>query len=104
MVSGEGMVISRRGAVLAAVPFIFLLATLGAHAQQTKTLIVQPPTGWFGVRISDQALVDERGDAFFDSCPVVTGVDSSSPAAQVAERARDALVTFISHDMRGGSP
>src|SRR2546423_2765707 len=103
MVSGEGMVISRRGAVLAAVPFIFLVATLGAQAQQTKTLIVQPPTGWFGVRISDQALVDERGNAFFDSCPVVTGVDSASPAAKAGVRAGDELVSFNSHDMRGGS-
>ena len=103
MVRGEGMVISRRGAVFAAVPFFFLVATLGAHAQQTKTLIVQPPTGWFGVRISDQALVDERGNAFFDSYPVVTGVDSSSPAARAGVRAGDELVSFNSHDMRGGS-
>src|SRR6266480_5568104 len=103
MVRGEGMVISRRGAAFAAVPFVFLVATVGAHAQQTKTLIVQPPTGWFGVRISDQAMVDERGNAFFDSYPVVTGVDSASPAARAGVKPGDVLLTFNSHDMRGGA-
>src|SRR6266513_5365904 len=103
MVRGEGMVISRRGAVFAVVPFVFLGATLGAHAQQTKTLIVQPPTGWFGVRISDQAMVDERGNAFFDSYPVISSVDSGSPAARAGVRPGDVLLSFNSHDMRGGT-
>jgi S1-C subfamily serine protease len=80
-----------------------LVPTLAADAQRTRTVIVQPPTGWFGVRISDQALVDERGNAFFDSYPVVTSVDSGSPAAKAGVRAGDVLLTFNSHDMRGGS-
>ena len=50
-----------------------------AHAQEKRQIIIKEPTGWFGVRISDQALVDERGNAFFDSYPVVTGVDSGYP-------------------------
>jgi S1-C subfamily serine protease len=66
-------------------------------------MIVQPPTGWFGVRISDQAMVDERGNAFFDSYPVITGVDSGSPAAKAGVRPGDVLLAFNSHDMRGGS-
>jgi S1-C subfamily serine protease len=72
-------------------------------AQRTQTMIVQPPTGWFGVRISDQALVDDRGNAFFDSYPVVTSVDTASPAARAGVRPGDVLLTFNSHDMRGGS-
>src|SRR5450759_494619 len=84
-----------------------LIATLalpfGVQAQRTPMVIVQPPTGWFGVRISDQAMVDERGNAFFDSYPVVTSVDSSSPAAKAGVRPGDVLMSFNSHDMRGGS-
>jgi S1-C subfamily serine protease len=65
--------------------------------------MVQPPTGWFGVRISDQALIDEHGNAFFDSYPIVTSVDSPSPAAKAGVRPGDVLLSFNSHDMRGGS-
>jgi S1-C subfamily serine protease len=80
----------------------FLALPLEVHAQRTK-VIVAPPTGWFGVRISDQAMVNDRGEAFFDSYPVVTGVDSSSPAAKAGVRPGDVLLSFNSHDMRGGS-
>jgi S1-C subfamily serine protease len=48
-------------------------------------------------------VVDERGNAFFDSYPVITGVDSGSPAAKAGVRPGDVLVSFNSHDMRGGS-
>jgi S1-C subfamily serine protease len=80
----------------------FLALPLEVHAQRTR-VIVAPPTGWFGVRISDQAMIDERGNAFFDSYPVVTGVDSPSPAAKAGVRPGDVLLSFNSHDMRGGS-
>jgi len=53
--------------------------------------------------ISDQAMIDEHGNAFFDSYPVVTGVDSNSPAAKAGVQPGDVLLTFNSHDMRGGS-
>jgi S1-C subfamily serine protease len=66
-------------------------------------MIVSPPTGWIGVRISDQAMLDERGNAFFDSYPVVTSVDSGSPAAKAGVLPGDVLLTFNSHDMRGGT-
>jgi S1-C subfamily serine protease len=96
--------LSSTGSSLSTLALIALLVpTLAADAQRTRTVIVQPPTGWFGVRISDQALVDERGNAFFDSYPVVTSVDSGSPAAKAGVRAGDVLLTFNSHDMRGGS-
>jgi S1-C subfamily serine protease len=82
----------------------FLVLPLGVQAQRTPPVIVQPPTGWFGVRIQDQAMIDpESGNAFFDSYPVVTGVDSSSPAAKAGVRPGDVLLSFNSHDMRGGS-
>jgi S1-C subfamily serine protease len=80
----------------------FLALPLEVHAQRTKVIVAQP-TGWFGVRITDQAKIDEGGNAFFDSYPIVTGVDSSSPAAKAGVQAGDVLLSFNSHDMRGGS-
>src|SRR5437762_13023778 len=68
-----------------------------------RTIAIKQPTGYFGVRISDQAMVDERGNAFFDSYPVVTKVDSGSPAARAGVKPGDELLSFNSHDMRGGS-
>jgi S1-C subfamily serine protease len=86
--------------------FVALVALLAlpleVQAQRTK-VIVAPPTGWFGVRISDKAMINENGDTFFDSYPVVTGVDSSSPAARAGVQPGDVLLSFNSHDMRGGS-
>jgi S1-C subfamily serine protease len=73
------------------------------HAQNTTQVAVEPPTGWFGVTISDQAVLDERGNAFFDSYPVVTSVERASPAAKAGVIPGDVLVSFNSHDMRGGS-
>lgn len=80
----------------------FLALPFEVHAQRTK-VIVQPPTGWFGVRISDEAMIDPGGNAFFDSYPIVTGVDSLSPAAKAGVQPGDVLLSFNSHDMRGGS-
>jgi serine protease Do len=76
---------------------------LGAQVERTPPAPPQPPTGWFGVRISDQAMITDRGDAFFDSYPVVTSVDSGSPAAKAGVKSGDVLLTFNSHDMRGAS-
>ncbi|HEX9249860.1 MAG TPA: PDZ domain-containing protein [Gemmatimonadaceae bacterium] len=81
----------------------FLVLPLGVQAQRTPSVIEQPPTGWFGVRILDHVTINEGGNAFFDSYPVVTGVDSSSPAAKAGVRPGDVLLSFNSHDMRGGS-
>jgi S1-C subfamily serine protease len=80
-----------------------LVLPLGVQAQRTPPAIEQPPTGWFGVRILDQVTINEGGNAFFDSYPVVTGVDSTSPAAKAGVRPGDVLMSFNSHDMRGGS-
>jgi len=77
-----------------------LASTVGA---QEKPNSGKEPTGWFGVRITDQAILDGRGNAFFDSYPVVTNVDSGSPAARAGVIPGDVLISFNSHDMRGGS-
>lgn len=74
-----------------------------AGAQEGRTVAIRQPTGWFGVRINDQMMFDPRGNAFFDSYPVVTAVDSGSPAARAGVRPGDVLMTFNSHDMRGGA-
>jgi serine protease Do len=72
-------------------------------AQTPASTAVEPQPGWFGVTISDQALLDERGNAFFDSYPVVTGVERGSPAARAGVVPGDVLVSFNSRDMRGES-
>src|SRR5204862_7775348 len=92
-----------RSAVLTLGMIALLVAPAGAVAQQRRTIVIKEPTGWFGVRISDQAMLDERGTAFFDSYPVVTHVDSGSPAAKSGVQPGDQLLTFTAHDMRGGS-
>ncbi|HEX6627999.1 MAG TPA: PDZ domain-containing protein [Gemmatimonadaceae bacterium] len=48
-------------------------------------------------------MIDEGGNAFFDSYPVVTQVDPNSPAERAGVIPGDVLLTFNSHDMRGGS-
>jgi S1-C subfamily serine protease len=102
MTGGMKMQTSRSMAALA----FGVMATLALprNAQAQGAQVATPaPTGWFGVRIEDQMLVDERGNAFFDSYPVVTSVDSGSPAAKAGVLPGDVLMTFNSHDMRGGT-
>src|SRR2546426_1147100 len=73
MVSGKEMLVSRSGSLVAATTLLALLVLpMSLEAQETRRVMIQPPTGWFGVRISDQAIVDERGNAFFDSYPAIT--------------------------------
>ncbi len=97
------MLTNRETSVLAAVLIGVLAWPLSMRAQNTPAAAVEPPSGWFGVTISDQAMLDERGNAFFDSYPVVTTVAPGSPAAKAGVIAGDVLVSFNSHDMRGGS-
>jgi S1-C subfamily serine protease len=94
---------SRNASWLPLVLIASLSLPFGVQAQRAPAETTQPPTGWFGVRISDQAMIDERGNAFFDSYPMVTAVDSPSPASKAGVRPGDVLLTFNSHDMRGGS-
>jgi S1-C subfamily serine protease len=90
-----------RGAQLFAMA---LIASAGFSANltaQTPPTIVEPPTGWFGVTISDNALVDDKFNAFFDSYPMVSAVEPGSPAAKAGVRRGDVLISFNNHDMRG---
>lgn len=79
---------------------VWFSANLGA---QTPVSIPELPTGWFGVTISDNAMLDEHFNAFFDSYPVVSRVELGSPAAKAGVRSGDVLISFNSHDMRGGA-
>jgi S1-C subfamily serine protease len=83
-----------------------LIASAGFSAKltaQTPPTIVEAPTGWFGVTISDNALVDDNFNAFFDAYPMVSAVEPGSPAAKAGVRRGDVLISFNSHDMRGGA-
>ena len=76
------------------------MATAGAaHAQSPVKLPVDTPTGWFGVMLSDQALLNENGAAFFDRYPIVSKVEPGSPAAKAGVKEGDVLMTFNAHDM-----
>ncbi len=75
-------------------------AILVAQAQPS---LPEPPAGWFGVTITDNATVDENFNAFFDSYPEVSRVDERSPAAKAGVKRGDVLISFNSHDMRGGA-
>ncbi|MDQ6688881.1 MAG: PDZ domain-containing protein [Gemmatimonadota bacterium] len=99
----------RRGPVTA-VALAGLLAFPSATSAQTSSSTsaqqfppVEPPSGWLGVRISDEALLNESGAAFFDRYPVVSNVEPRSPAAKAGVLPGDVLLTFNSHDMRGGA-
>jgi len=72
-------------------------------AAQTPVPVPEAPTGWFGVTISDNAMVDDDLNAFFDSYPMVSKVEPRSPAAKAGVKTGDVLITFNSHDMRGGA-
>jgi len=96
----RGMKIFWSGSTLALIAFVALPCAV--DAQQTQ-VVADASTGWFGVRISDQAMLDERGNAFFDGYPVVKNVDPGSPAAKAGVLPGDVLQTFNSHDMRGAS-
>src|SRR4051812_5789382 len=88
---------------IAVVAMALLTHPLGAQDQKVWGTVVEPPTGWFGVRLSDKAMMDDQGNTFFDSYPVITQVDPNSPAAKAGVRPGDVLISFNSHDMRGGS-
>jgi serine protease Do len=97
----------KRGQVAAAMiasfalPAMSMAQTIPAPAPSPAS--VEMPSGWFGVRISDQAILNESGAAFFDRYPIVTNVEPGSPADKAGVHPGDVLITFNSHDMRGGA-
>jgi S1-C subfamily serine protease len=89
-----------RAQILASV----VMASVGFAADAAaQTPVPEAPTGWFGVTISDNAMVDDQLNAFFDSYPVVSKVEPRSPAAKAGVQKGDVLITFNAHDMRGGA-
>jgi len=75
--------------------------TVGGVASGQTSVMIEPPAGWFGVTLSDEGLLDERGGTFFQGYPVVSEVEPNSPAAKAGVLPGDILVSFNSHDMRG---
>ena len=104
---GKEVSAMRKGQVAAAMIASFAfpamsIAQTGPVPPQSPSS-VEMPTGWFGVRISDQAMLNESGAAFFDRYPIVTNVEPGSPADRAGVHPGDVLLTFNSHDMRGGA-
>lgn len=61
------------------------------------------PTGWFGVTVSDNGMIDEHGNPFYSGYPVITTVEPESPAAKAGVKAGDILLSFNDHDMKGSA-
>lgn len=72
----------------------------GAAAQSP---VASAPTGWFGVTLSDDGTLDERGTVFFEGYPMVSAVERGSPAAKAGVMPGDILMSFNSQDMRGSA-
>ncbi|MDQ6871944.1 MAG: PDZ domain-containing protein [Gemmatimonadota bacterium] len=86
------------------------LALAGAAGAQTsspesssQSPSMETPTGWLGVRLSDEGIFNETGAAFFERYPVISNVEPGSPAAKAGVLPGDVILTFNSHDMRGGT-
>jgi S1-C subfamily serine protease len=98
----------RRGPAAAAL--FASLALAGAAGAQTSSSEsssqsppIETPTGWLGVRLSDEGIFNESGAAFFERYPVISNVEPGSPAAKAGVLAGDVILTFNSHDMRGST-
>jgi S1-C subfamily serine protease len=98
----------RKGPVTAAL--VASLALAGAAGAQTtssepspQASPVETPTGWLGVRLSDEGIFNESGAAFFERYPIVSSVEPGSPASRAGVLPGDVILTFNSHDMRGGT-
>jgi S1-C subfamily serine protease len=94
---------SRRSLAAAALVACCCLPAVTMAQEPGRSMVMREPTGWFGVRISDTAMMDDQGTAFFDAYPVVTHVDPNSPASRAGVQVGDVLLMFNNHDMRGGS-
>lgn len=80
---------------------VFGIFAVSGMAAGQATVVAEGPSGWFGVTLSDEGVLDERGTTFFDNYPVVSEVEPNSPAARAGVMPGDILMSFNSHDMRG---
>jgi S1-C subfamily serine protease len=92
-----------RAALIFTAGLISLAGFPNGLAAQTPRTVAELPAGWLGITISDNALVDENFNAFFEAYPEVSSVDERSPAAKAGVKRGDVLIAFNSHDMRGGA-
>src|ERR1700682_6041109 len=99
-----------RGGPVTVAALVASLALAGAAGAQTasselssQSPPVETPTGWLGVRLSDEGLFNESGAAFFERYPVVSSVEPGSPASKAGVLPGDVIITFNSHDMRGAT-
>jgi S1-C subfamily serine protease len=97
------MLVMRKSLIVSGLLGAALVLPRVAHAQAASGGPVEPPKGWFGVMLSDQALFNESGTAFFDRYPIVSKVEGNSPASKAGVKPGDVLMTFNSHDMRGAT-
>src|SRR3954462_8254653 len=97
------MMVTRKTLVVSCLLAAAVALPGGSRAQAASGGPVEPPKGWFGVMLSDQALFNESGTAFFDRYPIVSKVEDNSPALKAGVRPGDVLMTFNSHDMRGAT-
>jgi serine protease Do len=98
----------RRGPAAAALfASLALAGTAGAQTSSSESSSQSPPietpTGWLGVRLSDEGIFNESGAAFFERYPVISSVEPGSPAEKAGVLAGDVILTFNSHDMRGST-
>jgi S1-C subfamily serine protease len=89
-----------RGGYLAGT-LVAICALAGVAAAQSP--VASAPTGWFGVTLSDDGTLDERGTVFFEGYPMVSAVERGSPAAKAGVMPGDILMSFNSQDMRGNA-
>lgn|SRR5689334_22214038 len=103
MRQGRQILESRKSIAAAALVACCCIPAVVQAQAPGRTMVIKEPTGWFGVRISDTAMMTDEGTAFFDAYPVVTQVDPNSPASKAGVQVGDVLLMFNNHDMRGGS-
>src|SRR5881227_1916324 len=107
----ESRVHSRRDNAAALKSAALVACILGAaaspaHAQdrsaqermiQEQRRQTEMPAGWFGVTVNDNGMIDEQGNPFYAGYPVVTSVESDSPAEKAGVKTGDVLITFNDH-------
>ena len=103
-------IVPLKGAALVACALAMAAPAMQAQGSGAQERIIQEqrrqseePTGWFGVTVNDNGIIDEHGNPFYSGYPVVTSVEPESPAERAGVKAGDVLVMFNDHDMKGSA-